>query len=605
MFDFLKLNRPFDASEAQDGPRLFSSVVQATCLVVVLFALADYVAGSDLRGSIINAIILIAALAALYVFRVGNVALAFVTFGWGTWAAITVQALLMGRLDNPVLFSYPVVIMLSGWLLGLGHGYAMCAVSMVAILVLAWMETNGIYLIQIHRGTWGRASDLSVILFVSMFIVSRMVLHQQRQKHRVAELNAQLTESVASLTARDHQLSQAESRFAIVGDIIPAPLSLTDAATGEITYVNKAWESVLGWTLQGVAGKSPLELGIWFETASREAFGAEFRRNGCVRHLQMHVQARDGTVVPVSVSADSVEQNGRRMTMSLLYDLTERTLIEAKVLKLNAELEARVELRTRELVQSEKMAALGGLVAGVSHELNTPIGNALVVSSAMHDRVLKFQDLVSRNELKRSTLERFMADSLEGSELVQRSLQRASELVHSFKQVAVDQSSERQRVFGLNEVVREIIATLKPNLKKLPWKLEIDIPPDITMHSFPGSLGQVVINLVMNAALHAFDGRTQGLISVTGRQLDAETVQLVFADDGVGMTADIVGRIFDPFFTTRMGQGGSGLGLAIVHQMVTQVLQGRVRVESSPHEGSRFILDLARSIAQPADPTLN
>jgi PAS domain S-box-containing protein len=593
------------APDAEDGTRLFRAVVQTASLVVVLFTLADYVAGSDLRGSIINAIILMAALTALSVLRIGNVALAFVTFGWGTWVAITVQALLMGRIDNPVLFTYPVVIMLSGWLLGLGHGYAMCTVSVVAILGLAWMETNGIHLIEIHRGTWGRASDLSVILFVSMFIVSRMVLHQQRQTRRVAELNAQLTESVASLTARDQQLSQAESRFATVGDIIPAPLSLTDALTGEITYVNKAWESVLGWTLQGVAGKSPLELGIWFEAASREAFGAEFRRNGCVRHLQMQVQARDGTVVPVSVSADSVEQNGRRMTMSLLYDLTERTLIEAKVLKLNAELEARVELRTRELVQSEKMAALGGLVAGVSHELNTPIGNALVVSSSMHDRVLEFQELVLRNELKRSTLERFMADSLEGSELVQRSLQRASELVHSFKQVAVDQSSERQRVFGLNEVVREIIATLKPNLKKLPWKLEIDIPADITMHSFPGSLGQVVINLVMNAALHAFDGRTQGLISVTGRQLDAETVQLVFADDGVGMTSDIVGRIFDPFFTTRMGQGGSGLGLAIVHQMVTQVLLGKVRVESSPHEGSRFILHLARNIAPPADPTLN
>jgi PAS domain S-box-containing protein len=391
----------------------------------------------------------------------------------------------------------------------------------------------------------------------------------------------------------------------MVGDIIPAPLSLTDAVTGEITYVNKAWESVLGWTRQGVAGKSPLELGIWFEAASREAFGAEFRRNGCVRQLEMNVQARDGTVVPVSVSADSVEQNGRRMTMSLLYDLTERTLIEAKVLKLNAELEARVELRTRELVQSEKMAALGGLVAGVSHELNTPIGNALVVSSAMHDRVLEFKELVLRNELKRSTLERFMADSLEGSELVQRSLQRASELVHSFKQVAVDQSSERQRVFGLHEVVREIIATLKPNLKKLPWQLEIDIPPDITMNSFPGSLGQVVINLVMNAALHAFTGRTQGVILVTGRQLDAETIQLTFADDGVGMTADIVGRIFDPFFTTRMGQGGSGLGLAIVHQMVTQVLLGKVSVESSPNEGSRFVLHLARNIAQPADPFVN
>jgi len=157
----------------------------------------------------------------------------------------------------------------------------------------------------------------------------------------------------------------------------------------------------------------------------------------------------------------------------------------------------------------------------------------------------------------------------------------------------------------LDEVVREIVATLKPNLKKLPWQLEIDIPPDIMMNSFPGSLGQVVINLVMNAALHAFDGRTQGQITVTGRQLDEETVQLVFADDGVGMSADILGRIFDPFFTTRMGQGGSGLGLAIVHQMVTQVLLGKVRVESSPNEGSRFVLHLARSIAQPADPLVN
>jgi len=605
MFDFFKSNRPFGAQDTQDSARLFSAVVQATSFVVLLFGIADYVAGGDLRGSLINAIVLVAALVSLTVLRVGNAAWAFVTFGWGVWAAITAQALLIGRVDNTVLFTYPVVMMLSGWLLGLRHGYAMCAMSIAAIFALAWLESNGIRLMTVERGTWGRASDLAVILFVSMFLVSRMVLHQQSQTHRLAELNTQLTETVASLTTRDHQLSQAESRFALVGDIIPAPLSLTDAATGEITYVNKAWESVLGWTLHGVAGKSPLELGIWFEAASREAFGAEFRRNGCVRHLEMNVQARDGTVVPVSVSAESVEQDGRRMTMSLLYDLTERTLIEAKMLKLNAELEARVELRTRELVQSEKMAALGGLVAGVSHELNTPIGNALVVASSMQDRVREFQALVLRNELKRSTLERFMADSLEGSELVQRSLQRAAELVQSFKQVAVDQSSERQRVFGLDEVVREIVATLKPNLKKLPWQLEIDIPPDIMMNSFPGSLGQVVINLVMNAALHAFDGRTQGQITVTGRQLDEETVQLVFADDGVGMSADILGRIFDPFFTTRMGQGGSGLGLAIVHQMVTQVLLGKVRVESSPNEGSRFVLHLARSIAQPADPLVN
>ncbi len=436
------------------------------------------------------------------------------------------------------------------------------------------------------------------------------------------ELNTRLRESVAKLTSREHQLNQAESRFAKVGDIVPAPLSLTDASTGQIIYVNKAWESVLGWTQQDVMGKSPLELGVWFDAQARDAFGAEFRRNGCVRNLEMNVRARDGAVLPVSVSADSLEQDGRHVTMSLLFDLRDRKLIEASVLHMNAELEARVEQRTlelqnangalsnalstlqcaqKELVQSEKMAALGGLVAGVSHELNTPIGNAMTVASSMLDRALEFQGLVTRNELKRSALERFMADSLEGAELVQRSLQRASDLVHSFKQVAVDQASERQRVFQLAEVVREIVVTLSPNLRKMPWQLEIDIPDELVLDSFPGALGQVTINLVMNAAIHAFGGRSEGRIAVRGRLFDQDTVELVFADNGIGMSPETASRIFDPFFTTKLGQGGSGLGLAIVHQMVTQVLQGKVSVESSLGEGSRFVLHLRRSIAHPVE----
>ena len=418
----------------------------------------------------------------------------------------------------------------------------------------------------------------------------------------MTDLNSQLRESVANLTSREHQLNQAESRFSKVGDIVPAPLSLTDAVTGQIIYVNKAWESVLGWTQQDVIGKSPLELGVWCEMAAREAFGAEFSRNGCVRNLEMNVRAHDGSILPVSVSADSVEQDGRQMNAELEARVEQRT---QELQTANGELShalSTLQCAQKELVQSEKMAALGGLVAGVSHELNTPIGNAMTVASSMVDRALEFQGLVTRNELKRSALERFMADSLEGSELVQRSLQRASDLVHSFKQVAVDQASERQRVFQLAEVVREIVITLSPNLKKMPWQLQIDIPDDLVLDSFPGALGQVTINLVMNAAIHAFGDRTEGRIEVRGRQIDQDTVELVFADNGIGMAPETASRIFDPFFTTKLGQGGSGLGLAIVHQMVTQVLQGKVSVESRLGEGSRFVLHLRRTIAHPAAP---
>lgn len=617
MRELIKLGSRPGAVISDENVKLGRAIVLTASIFTVLFALLKYLMGDDAHGSLTRSIILVAALMAMALMRVGRLTLAFVIYGWGVWLGITSEALLTGSVDNTLLYLYPALILVGGWLLGMRHGYAMCLMSALALFVLAWMETSGIKFIQFDRGPWGRAADISVILLVGMLLLQSISRSQQRQGSKMAELNARLSETVANLTSRETQLSQAESRFAKVGDIVPAPLSLTDASTGETVYVNKAWESVLGWKQQDVLGKSPLELGVWYDPAARQAYGAEFRRNGCVRNLEMTVQGRDGRLLSVSVSADSVEQDGRRLTMSLLFDLTDRKLAEAKVMKSNAELEARVEQRTlelkstndelsnalttlqhaqKELVQSEKLAALGSMVAGVSHELNTPIGNAMVVASSMHDRAREFQGLVIRNELKRSLLERFMTDSLEGAELVQRSLQRASDLVHSFKQVAVDQTSERQRVFNLDEVVREIIATLRPNLKKMPWKIAIDIPRDITLDSFPGALGQVTINIVMNAAIHAFAGRTEGRISVHGRQIDNESVELVFADDGVGMPADVMSRIFDPFFTTRLGTGGSGLGLAIVHQMVTQVLQGRVSVESQVGEGSRFTVILARII---------
>lgn len=285
---------------------------------------------------------------------------------------------------------------------------------------------------------------------------------------------------------------------------------------------------------------------------------------------------------------------------------------EVDLRDLNAELEARVQARTEdlemanaelsaamntleqaqdELVRSEKMAALGSLVAGVAHELNTPIGNSLMVASTLQERTDEFESGIEKG-LTRTALNRQLSTSREAAASLVRNLQRAGELIASFKQVAVDQTTSARRRFALDEVVHEIILTLSPALKKMPWKIESDVPTGIWLESYPGPLGQVLTNLINNAVLHAFDGLPVGMIRVGARSLDESSMQLTLSDDGNGILPEHLPRIFDPFFTTRMGRGGTGLGLSICHNIVENILGGRVNVASTPGQGTVFTLTL-------------
>lgn len=288
-----------------------------------------------------------------------------------------------------------------------------------------------------------------------------------------------------------------------------------------------------------------------------------------------------------------------------LVDISERKRAEAEARQLTDELEARVEQRTQELartneelrmamsqlVQAEKLASLGTLVAGVAHELNTPLGNVRTVASTLHGRVATFAKAVAENALRRSMLDEFLASSLEASELIDRNAQRASDLIADFKQVAVDQTSTRRRQFDLSQVVHEIYATMRPRLKHSPHRLLLDIPPDIGMDSFPGPLEQVLLNFFNNSLMHAFDDDIAGTISIKARQ-SGMRVDLEYSDNGCGMNAETVARAFDPFFTTRLGNGGSGLGLYIVFNLVTAVLGGEIRMASEPGKGTTFHLRL-------------
>jgi signal transduction histidine kinase len=269
----------------------------------------------------------------------------------------------------------------------------------------------------------------------------------------------------------------------------------------------------------------------------------------------------------------------------------------------NAELSATVEQLRRaqvELVRSERLASLGSLVAGVAHELNTPLGSALLVATTLGDGIEELRRKLDSGELKRSTLDTFLEQQAEAQALIVRNARRAAELIGRFKQVAVDQTSEQRRRFDLAEVVDEIIGTLQPRLRKTPHQVVVDIAPGLTMDSYPGPLGQVVTNLVLNALLHGL-GERPGEVRVVAGRHDDEHVALSVSDDGVGIPAEHLPRIFDPFFTTKLGEGGSGLGLHIVYSLVQRSLGGRIDVDSRPGHGARFTILMPFSAPKSSD----
>jgi len=245
-----------------------------------------------------------------------------------------------------------------------------------------------------------------------------------------------------------------------------------------------------------------------------------------------------------------------------------------------------------QLVVHEKLAALGSLVAGVAHELNTPLGNSLLTATTLQENTAALDAAATSGSMRRSTLTDYIATSREGLELVIRGLRSAGELVQSFKQVAVDRATEQRRTFDLLRTSQEVVATLQRNIQIAGHRLEMDIPDGVVLDGYPGPYGQVLTNLINNAALHAFGAHRGGVMQLTARVLRNAWVEIRFSDDGVGIATENLKRIFDPFFTTKLGQGGSGLGMSISYNIVTSLFGGELEVESAPGKGCCFILRL-------------
>ncbi len=241
----------------------------------------------------------------------------------------------------------------------------------------------------------------------------------------------------------------------------------------------------------------------------------------------------------------------------------------------------------KQLIQTEKLAALGSLVAGVAHEINTPVGVGMTASSSLNDLSRDVQEKLQAGTLTKGAFEDYLRDALEASDIILKNLGRAAELVRSFKQVAIDQSGLERRKIGFADYIQSVLTSLHPALRKGGHAVEIDCDEELCIDTYPGALSQILTNLVMNSITHGYDEGQQGHIRIRVLQEGAD-IRLIYLDDGKGMSAEYLAHAFEPFVTSRRGQGGSGLGLHIVHNIVTQTLNGRISLISTPGKGVRF-----------------
>jgi signal transduction histidine kinase len=283
---------------------------------------------------------------------------------------------------------------------------------------------------------------------------------------------------------------------------------------------------------------------------------------------------------------------GEAGLLVVVEDITVERAVEAEVEQMLRRLEeAHDELRRSqaEVIRTETLASLGGLVAGVAHEINTPVGIGVTAATMLVSQVEALKADLAGGKLKKSSLDRFVEDADEAARLILTNLTRAGELVRSFKQVSVDRSAQDVRTLELGAYIHDVVASLRPQLKQVPVKIEIEVPEPLHIEANAGAIAQVLTNLIMNSLLHAFPGGRAGEIRIRADPT-GDWAQILFGDDGVGMSDEVKEKAFLPFFTTRRNSGGSGLGLSVVRNLVTKSLHGEIALESAPGAGSWFTI---------------
>lgn len=448
--------------------------------------------------------------------------------------------------------------------------------------------------------------------------------------HESETQNNALQQELQERLKAEQALRLTEEKFIGIFQASPvAMMVLRKVSKYRIVDVNDAWLRQFDWSHLEIVCQPEMAADLWCQQSDFETVMATLEQSGEIHDYEAWLKTGDtNKQILGQISGRMIHLGQDSLIILVQEDITAIRQYEQEILNLNTTLERRVSERTHalevsnseltvvlenlkraqaELLRTEKMAALGSLVAGIAHELNTPIGTSVTIASTLQQHTEQLaKDLQSG--LRRSTLQEYLNSAQTGTDILMRNLSKAAELVSSFKQVAVDRASANRRHFDLENMVTELILTLSPTIRKTPHQVVVQIPEGIAMDSYPGALGQILTNLINNAFIHGFANSMQGQVTIAASKIDADTVQLVVSDNGCGITPANLNRIFDPFFTTRLGQGGSGLGLNIVYNLITSVLGGAIHVESELEQGTRFTINLPCQALQnetvQADPPL-
>lgn len=393
-----------------------------------------------------------------------------------------------------------------------------------------------------------------------------------------------------------------EAAFQTIFDESPAIMIIQDQ---ERMYsdANRAFLDFIGKEKEELIGKSP-ELSHMISEDEVNRLTQEYQQWGSLKDSYFVASDRNNLPHTFNIKTRNLNLQGKPYTLSILNDVTAMLQTQDMLEKLNHELLREVDERTAalkqsmeelkmaqdQLIEAEKMASLGGLVAGISHEVNNPLGIAITAVTHLEILVSKIQSLCDASATQRDK-DRLIQQINESTAILFRNLKRAADLVRNFKEIAADQIQDHKRKVILKNHIDEALMALSPQLRHRNVAIRTDIPEGLTMETLPGALWQVITNLVLNSLTHAFPENNKGKIEIQAECI-GKTVVIKYSDDGEGMPEDVRKKAFEPFFTTRRGSGGSGLGLYIVYKIVTQDLEGKILLDSKPGEGCHFEITL-------------